>query len=239
MFIPVHLYYYIINNNNFIWKLFLIYIFYKGTIRGHNFPVFVFSSVQFSCSVVSDSLRPHESQHARPPCPVFVFILWYILTGLSNYWFICDSVISFIYCSPQYTLLQLAFQVALVVRSLSANEGDAWDSGSIPGSWRSPGGGHDNPIQYFWLENLMVREAWWVVVHGVAKSQTWLKRLGHTCRFLHFPLSFEFSKQASASGLWHFPLSLPGILFQKVSLLDMCMTEVLILFQQQLKRYLS
>ena len=24
---------------------------------------------QFSCSVVSDSLRPHESQHARPPCP--------------------------------------------------------------------------------------------------------------------------------------------------------------------------
>ena len=28
-----------------------------------------FSSVQFSPSVVSDSLRPHESQHARPPCP--------------------------------------------------------------------------------------------------------------------------------------------------------------------------
>ena len=27
------------------------------------------SSVQFSCSVVSDSLRPHELQHARPPCP--------------------------------------------------------------------------------------------------------------------------------------------------------------------------
>ena len=28
-----------------------------------------FSSVQFSCSVMSDSLRPHESQHVRPPCP--------------------------------------------------------------------------------------------------------------------------------------------------------------------------
>ena len=27
------------------------------------------SSVQFICSVVSNSLRPHESQHARPPCP--------------------------------------------------------------------------------------------------------------------------------------------------------------------------
>ena len=28
-----------------------------------------FSSVQFSHSVISDSLQPHESQHARPPCP--------------------------------------------------------------------------------------------------------------------------------------------------------------------------
>ena len=28
-----------------------------------------FCSVQFSCSVMSNSLRPHESQHARPPCP--------------------------------------------------------------------------------------------------------------------------------------------------------------------------
>ena len=28
-----------------------------------------FSSVQFSCSVVSNSLRPHGPQHARPPCP--------------------------------------------------------------------------------------------------------------------------------------------------------------------------
>ena len=32
-------------------------------------PSVQFSSVPFSRSVVSDSLRPHESQHARPPCP--------------------------------------------------------------------------------------------------------------------------------------------------------------------------
>ena len=32
-------------------------------------PNYKFSSVQFSRSVVSDSLRPHESQHIRPPCP--------------------------------------------------------------------------------------------------------------------------------------------------------------------------
>ena len=30
---------------------------------------YIFSSVQFSFSVMSDSLRPHEPQHARPPCP--------------------------------------------------------------------------------------------------------------------------------------------------------------------------
>ena len=36
-------------------------------IRRYSFPTF--SSVQFSRSVVSDSLQPRESQHARPPCP--------------------------------------------------------------------------------------------------------------------------------------------------------------------------
>ena len=33
------------------------------------FEKYTISSVQFSRSVVFDSLRPHESQHARPPCP--------------------------------------------------------------------------------------------------------------------------------------------------------------------------
>ena len=35
----------------------------------HYSPPGSFSSVQFSLSVVSNSLRPHELQHARPPCP--------------------------------------------------------------------------------------------------------------------------------------------------------------------------
>ena len=38
----------------------------ESTLPSHNTNI---SSVQFSRSVVSDSLRPHESQHARPPCP--------------------------------------------------------------------------------------------------------------------------------------------------------------------------
>jgi len=37
--------------------------------RGYKNLKFLFSSVQFSRSVVSDSVRPHESQHTRPPCP--------------------------------------------------------------------------------------------------------------------------------------------------------------------------
>ena len=41
-----------------------------------------FSSVQFSRSVVSDSLRPHESQHARPPCVREFVMDMYILLYL-------------------------------------------------------------------------------------------------------------------------------------------------------------
>ena len=37
--------------------------------REYRIEKYKLSSVQFSCSVMSDSLRPHESQHARPPCP--------------------------------------------------------------------------------------------------------------------------------------------------------------------------
>ena len=47
-----------------------------------------------------------------------------------------------------------ATQVALVVKNLPANAGDVRDMGSIPGSGRSPGGGHGNPVQYSCLQNL-------------------------------------------------------------------------------------
>ena len=36
---------------------------------GNVISLYIFISVQFSCSVMSDSLGPHELQHARPPCP--------------------------------------------------------------------------------------------------------------------------------------------------------------------------
>ena len=69
----------------------------------------------------------------------------------------------------------IASQVALVVKDPSANVGDIRDAGSIPGSGRSPGGGHGIPRQYSCLENPRDRGAWWATVHGVAQSQIQLK----------------------------------------------------------------
>ena len=66
----------------------------------------------------------------------------------------------------------MASQVALLVKNLSAKAGDLTDAGSIPGSGRSPGGGHGNPLQYSCLENPIDREAWRATVHRVAKSWT-------------------------------------------------------------------
>ena len=73
-----------------------------------------------------------------------------------------------------------------------ANAGDIRDAGLIPGSERSPGRGHGNPLQYSFffslhyscLENYMDRGASWATVHGVTKSQTPLKHLSMHARAL-------------------------------------------------------
>ena len=67
--------------------------------------------------------------------------------------------------------------MALVVKNLLANAGDIRDVGSVPGSQRSPEGGHGNPLQYSCLENLMDRGAWQATILRVAKSQTRRKQL--------------------------------------------------------------
>ena len=62
-----------------------------------------------------------------------------------------------------------------MVNNLSMNAGvirDQRDAGFIPGSGRSPGEGHGNPLQYSYLENPMGSRAWWATVYRVAKSQT-------------------------------------------------------------------
>ena len=54
------------------------------------------------------------------------------------------------------------------------NSGEARNTGLIPGSGRSPGEGNGYPLQYSCLENSVDRGAWWVTVHGTAKSGTQL-----------------------------------------------------------------
>ena len=57
-----------------------------------------------------------------------------------------------------------------MVKDTPANAGNIRDAGLVPGSGRSPGGGHGNPLQYACLENPMDRGAWQATVHRVIKE---------------------------------------------------------------------
>ena len=72
-----------------------------------------------------------------------------------------------------------ASRVVLAIKNPPAKAGDVRDVGSIPGSGRSPGGEHGNPLQYFCLKNPTGKGAWPAAVHRLAQSRTPMKR--HTC----------------------------------------------------------
>ena len=59
-------------------------------------------------------------------------------------------------------------QVAQWIKNPPAVHQTQADVGSIPGSGRSPEGGHGNPLQYSCLENPMDRGAWWAAVYKVS-----------------------------------------------------------------------
>ena len=127
-----------------------------------------------------DLCSPRDSQESSPT-------LQFKSIHSSAFSFLCSPTLEFGVISTQQVwfkqtiALQLScgcvklsrfwvFQMALVVKNLSANAGDIRDTGSNPESGRCPGGGHGNLLLYFCLENLMDRGAWWATVHGVTKS---------------------------------------------------------------------
>ena len=127
--------------------------------------ILALSSVQFSCSVVSDSLQPCGLQHTKPPCPSPTpgshwgpVSFWH--KNQPFYGQICDMMI-WCFCH--------SFWERAVGKESANNAGDL---GSIPGLERSPGEGHGNPLQYSCLENSKDKGAWQATVHGVAKSWT-------------------------------------------------------------------
>ena len=80
-------------------------------------------------------------------------------------------------------------QTSLVAQKVKASAYNAGDQGSIPGSGRSLGGGHGNPLQYSCLENPMDRGAWQATVHGVAELDT-TEATQHACMLPIMPLHF-------------------------------------------------
>ena len=63
----------------------------------------------------------------------------------------------------------------------ACNSGDAGDMGLIPGSGRSPGGGHSNLLQYSYLEIPMDRRSWRATVHRVTKESDTTEATEHAC----------------------------------------------------------
>ena len=85
------------------------------------------------------------------------------------------------------SLRSLGFLWWLSGKEPACNAGDmAGDTGSIPGSGRSPGEGIGYPLQYSGLENSMG-----CIVHGVVKSRTQLSDFHFQTLIIHKSLSFK------------------------------------------------
>ena len=82
----------------------------------------------------------------------------------------------------QYIWLRVS-QVVGVVKNPPTNAGYVRDVSSIPGSGKSPGGGHGNPLQYSCLGNPMDRGAWWTRIHGVSKESDRTEATWYACIF--------------------------------------------------------
>ena len=138
-----------------------------------------------------------------------ILLYGYTIFYLSIHQLSCISIVStlgllwimilwtFLYTFFLWTFASIwASQVVLVVKkNPPANAGDARDTGSIPGSGRSPGEGDGNPLQDTCLENSMDRGAWWATIHRSTILYSYQQHLRisispQSCQ--HFPLSVFF-----------------------------------------------
>ena len=153
----------------------------------------LFFEIRFSFNYFSSQI---QFSYPLPECFLFPVCARYACEGtvlkcslkenkqVNTEYIIKDKFYSNLLCcnNSQNTYLW-AFQVALVVKNLPPNAGDAKDVGSITGWRRSPGEGPGNPLQYSCLEDPMDREAWQATVHRVPKKQGTTKATEYTLTY--------------------------------------------------------
>ena len=93
-----------------------------------------------------------------------------------------------------------------MIKNPPANAEDIRDGSSVPELGRSPGGGHDNPLQYSCLENPMDRGALWATVQGHKESDK-TEAISHTLRQHIKKQKHHFADKAQYSQSYGFPSS--------------------------------
>ena len=118
------------------------------------------------------------------PAQFIHYLGWVVVFQLLSHVWLCHPTD----CStPAFSallcLLEFAQIHVLVVKNPPANAGEVRDAGSIPGSGRSPAGGHSHPLHYSCLENPMDRGARRTTVHRVSELDMTeqLSMQAHTC----------------------------------------------------------
>ena len=126
-------------------------------------------------SVVSDSVRPHMAAHQAPPSLGFSRQEHWSGLPFPSPWLTLGPSINTVFQLTQFcSFLWPSNPGGPAVENLPASAWDARDADLIPRLGRSPGVGNGNLLQCSCLENPMNKGAWWAIVHGVAKSRTWL-----------------------------------------------------------------
>ena len=90
------------------------------------------------------------------------------------------------------------------LKEFACYAGDAWDTGLIPRSGRSPAEGHGNALQYSCLENPMDRGVWWATVHGPNLTPYYLLSTPTSFFQTHLSTNFQISRKppVSSSSSW-------------------------------------